>query len=530
VRLRGRRWATGGRLAAGAPYGQAVLWSTLAAGALIVLVVVVSIGAYVSMRNDCSRPPATTSGPPASAFARDAIPPEALRLYQRFGERYDVDWAFLAAIGAQESDHGRNPAARRVNRAGCQGWMQLGTGGRCGDFWARNRQDGDGDGRADILNPADNIATAAYGLRYEKGAPPVGGPLTPITMRAPTYGGAACRYYGACADGMADYANLVIARAKRYGMREGQATSVAPSEAQLTAASSTSAVGDGRPHGAWSMLSGDLDFQPAVGDALQRMAAATNTRISVTSGGRRMDEQEALYGAYLDGTGNLAAKPTPTAPHVRGVAADITPGRETFGSVAARYQLAFTVSTESWHIELTTTRTSSATTGIAAASGCAGRGAYQPVAAGPLARAVVEVARRELEGDFGEKPPGSNCTKYGPCESWCADFTSYVYQQAGIRVPRMPAVEQWTRLGMQVGKLDKRPDPGDVIVYGGGQHIGIVETVNGTRITTIEGNTSRQRVSRKGPADWRSGAFHAARVTGFISPEAIQEAAQVMTA
>lgn len=100
------------------------------------------------------------------------------------------------------------------------------------------------------------------------------------------------------------------------------------------------------------LVSGDTDYTPALGRALNRMAQATNTSIFVQSGKRSLAEQAALYASYQSGHGNLAAAPTENAPHVRGIAADITPGRERFGAVAAKFGLGFTVPGESWHIQL----------------------------------------------------------------------------------------------------------------------------------------------------------------------------------
>lgn len=99
-------------------------------------------------------------------------------------------------------------------------------------------------------------------------------------------------------------------------------------------------------------LSGDTDFYPEMGFALSKMAQGTGTHINVASGYRSMAEQAVLYAAYLAGTGNLAAKPSPNAPHVKGYAADIAPGRGTFGNVASKFGLGFTVPSEEWHIEL----------------------------------------------------------------------------------------------------------------------------------------------------------------------------------
>ncbi len=149
--------------------------------------------------------------PGLTAAAAAEIPPDYLALYRQFGLEMDIDWRFLAAIGAQESDHGRNRWAARVNSEGCVGPMQLGVGGRCGDFVGAWGVNGDGDGGVDPLQPADAIATAARGLRLGKGAPPRGGAFE-------GYRQAACGYYGACADARADYADEVMARAVRYGL------------------------------------------------------------------------------------------------------------------------------------------------------------------------------------------------------------------------------------------------------------------------------------------------------------------------
>jgi hypothetical protein len=153
-----------------------------------------------------------SAAPRPTAVALRDIPPTYLRLYMRFGRRMDIDWRFLAAIGAQESNDGRDPRADRVNRAGCVGPMQLGIGGACGDFVRAWGIDGDGDGRVDPRDPADAIATAAHGLRAGKGAPPIGGAWR-------DYYRAACAYHGACSEPGIRYADEVMARAVRYGLR-----------------------------------------------------------------------------------------------------------------------------------------------------------------------------------------------------------------------------------------------------------------------------------------------------------------------
>jgi cell wall-associated NlpC family hydrolase len=129
-----------------------------------------------------------SSGPSSVAIAD--IPADYLVLYQRAAARYGIDWAIVAAIGKIECDHGRTPATGcnppgTVNRSGATGPMQF-----LGSTWRRGTPpmtvppvgppttstregyaaDGDGDGLADVWNPADAIAGAARLLRAN-GAP-----------------------------------------------------------------------------------------------------------------------------------------------------------------------------------------------------------------------------------------------------------------------------------------------------------------------------------------------------------------------
>jgi len=79
-------------------------------------------------------------------------------------------------------------------------------------IWERFKVDGDGDGQTSIFDPADAIFTAASILRKVLGAPLAGGSYA-------AYRQAACGYYGACGDSVADYADEVMARAVEYGFR-----------------------------------------------------------------------------------------------------------------------------------------------------------------------------------------------------------------------------------------------------------------------------------------------------------------------
>ena len=151
------------------------------------------------------------------------IPASRLRLYQAAGRRFDLDWAFLASIGAQECHHG---SCAGDNGSGCAGPMQIAVrpGSPCSPgagptLWDRYGVDGDGDGDTDPDSPADAIFTAARILREAKHAPAAGGSFA-------AYRTAACGYYGACGDATADYADEVMTRAVAYGFGQERTTPV----------------------------------------------------------------------------------------------------------------------------------------------------------------------------------------------------------------------------------------------------------------------------------------------------------------
>ncbi|MCW2994838.1 MAG: hypothetical protein JWQ18_2333, partial [Conexibacter sp.] len=156
---------------------------------------------------------AAASSTPTGAGSSE-IPPARLRLYQAAGRRFDIDWAFLASIGAQECHHG---SCAGDNGSGCAGPMQIAVrrGSPCSPgngptLWERYGVDADHDGHIDPDDPADAIFTAARILREAKHAPPTGGSYK-------AYYNAACTYYGACGDSTAQYADEVMARAVSYG-------------------------------------------------------------------------------------------------------------------------------------------------------------------------------------------------------------------------------------------------------------------------------------------------------------------------
>jgi CHAP domain len=140
---------------------------------------------------------------------------------------------------------------------------------------------------------------------------------------------------------------------------------------------------------------------------------------------------------------------------------------------------------------------------VPAAAPAAGGGA-----SGALAAAQAEVGQ-------AEQPPGSNdspriaeyrtATAGSGVGPWCAYFASWAAAQAGTPLGEagqgfgsVSALYSWAQ---RTGRATPagpgvRPNPGDLIVWGG-RHVGIVESVDADgSIHTIEGNSSNA-VSRR---------------------------------
>jgi hypothetical protein len=172
------------------------------------------LGASFGGCQPSSEPPLASTGPTPSAYALQNIPPERLRLYQQAGTKFNIDWSFLASIGAQECGNG---SCAGTNSAGCAGPMQIAyvRGSACSPgsgptLWERYEVSAHPGHAPSINDPGDAIYTAARILREDMGAPPTGGSYA-------EYHQAACHYYGACADATVSYTEEVMARAVQYG-------------------------------------------------------------------------------------------------------------------------------------------------------------------------------------------------------------------------------------------------------------------------------------------------------------------------
>ncbi|PTL79674.1 peptidoglycan-binding protein [Vitiosangium sp. GDMCC 1.1324] len=108
-----------------------------------------------------------------------------------------------------------------------------------------------------------------------------------------------------------------------------------------------------------SPIAGGKELRSDAAAAFNRMHAAARAagiNLTVNSAFRTMEQQRALYQAYLNGTGNLAAKPG-YSNHQGGIALDINVGATSSATYrwlaanASRFGFARTVPSEPWHWE-----------------------------------------------------------------------------------------------------------------------------------------------------------------------------------
>lgn len=119
---------------------------------------------------------------------------------------------------------------------------------------------------------------------------------------------------------------------------------------------------------------------------------------------------------------------------------------------------------------------------------------------------IVGVAASQLGPSRGGP---DYCNPYGPCEEWCSLFATWVWERAGIPVPRFAFVGdvyKWAIKHTAVISARAKPAPGDLVLYGTGPenastspHIGVVAQVwPDGEIDTIEGDAG------PGPGGWTS--------------------------
>ena len=153
---------------------------------------------------------------------------------------------------------------------------------------------------------------------------------------------------------------------------------------------------------------------------------------------------------------------------------------------------------------------------------------------------LLEIARRQI--GVKESPPNSNNVRYntwyygrevsGAAYPWCMVFVQWVFDQAGVKLPvRTASCGALVRSAQSAGCWvtgDYRP--GDVVIYdfpGGAatDHCGIVESVDGTYISAIEGNTSSTSDADGGAVERRARKF--SQIVGAVRPSYDKEVDEV---
>ena len=153
---------------------------------------------------------------------------------------------------------------------------------------------------------------------------------------------------------------------------------------------------------------------------------------------------------------------------------------------------------------------------------------------------LLEIARRQI--GTKESPPNSNNVRYntwyygrevsGSAYPWCAVFVAWVFDQAKVKLPiRTASCGALMRAAQSAGQwvqADYRP--GDVVIYdfpGGAatDHCGIVESVDGTYISAIEGNTSSASDADGGAVERRARKF--SQIVGAVRPSYDKEVDEV---
>ena len=157
-----------------------------------------------------------------------------------------------------------------------------------------------------------------------------------------------------------------------------------------------------------------------------------------------------------------------------------------------------------------------------------------------LAIARTQLGYQESTSNFIVREDGSiqGYTRYGdwygvPHEEWCAMFVSFCLHYAGISRGDYPwdagcenFRDNLKYRGGYADAEDYEPQPGDLIFFnwdseGDADHIGIVESVSGGAVNTIEGNSGRQ-VRRK------SYALSDSQIMGYGNTAKMMELAGVV--
>jgi hypothetical protein len=118
-------------------------------------------------------------------------------------------------------------------------------------------------------------------------------------------------------------------------------------------------------------------------------------------------------------------------------------------------------------------------------------------------QAAADTTRQRIlsfaDQQLGYQDHGYYCTKFGPCETWCSLFVTWVWRDAGVPVPSLAFTGDlyyWAKATTSVIGARALPAPGDAVLFGTGPstvntslHTGIVEGVYPGYLVTVEGDS-----------------------------------------
>ncbi len=140
------------------------------------------------------------------------------------------------------------------------------------------------------------------------------------------------------------------------------------------------------------------------------------------------------------------------------------------------------------------------------------------------------IKRAEAEVGTKESPAGSNDVKYntwyygrhvsGSAYPWCMVFMSWLFRDANL-FPKSASCANTGSWFKSKGQWHGSPQPGDLIFFKYGtnsrwtNHVGLVVKVEGSKIYTIEGNTSKTSDDNGGAVMHR---VRSSNIVGFGRP------------
>ncbi|MET1033087.1 MAG: CHAP domain-containing protein [Candidatus Saccharimonadales bacterium] len=150
---------------------------------------------------------------------------------------------------------------------------------------------------------------------------------------------------------------------------------------------------------------------------------------------------------------------------------------------------------------------------------------------------IVCLAQSELAlWDSGQMKPGTDFYKYsqGRGEEWCADFTSWLYNQAGLPINGSPPGNVPGVLGIYTFG-NNRPDlvynpsnggytprPGDMAIHSSAgnayYHVNLVTAVSGNNVTIIGGNQAGTNFNNSKVNSYDMVGFNAQDTIGYVGP------------